>query len=311
MTLDVMAHRGYYNKKILEDGMSGCFENLKYRIETGIADLLWNIGDKIEGFGSSMKFDEEVIASLPLKMAEKKRKTGRPSQGIFPRCSLQNLEVTSDLIKVHRILDGFDETAIRLVKSRIVDACTFILGNAGTETERYAAMELAKMLRKGAVIITDADLVLDRHIAGCFYTKEGSPYIGLDIAVLQKADDAALVNILVHEAYHAWRYFTSDTEYSVIDEKRAWNIALAFSNRYRNMYGIPVEREKEYTENDLLKHADYMANANVNTRFGPGEHIIEKIGYGIANIIEDAADAVDGWSDKLMDRTVSKLENGS
>jgi hypothetical protein len=144
---------------------------------------------------------------------------------------------------------------------------------------------------------------LDKKIAGCFYTKEGIPYIGLDIANTLRTDDAGLIQTLAHESYHAWRYFSSPTEYSIIDEKRAWNTGLQFSNRYRNRYGIPVEREEEYTEGELLIHADYLEKANVNIRYGPGENIIETIGYGIANFIENAADALEGVTEKIIDKT--------
>jgi hypothetical protein len=278
------------------------FEDIFYRAVFRFCEFFWNIADRMDDFAYSMKVDEEVAAALPQKMVEKKRETKPPAEGSFPRCSLKNVEVTAEQIKVHPILDGFDEPAIRLTKARIVEACKFILKNAGSKVERHIAQQLAKMLRKGAVIITDADLVLDRQIAGCFYTKEGIPYIGLDIAAIRKADNADLVNTLVHEAYHTWRHFTSKTEYSIIDEKRAWNIALDFSNKYRNMYGIPIERETEYTESDLLRHSDYWMNGDVNIRFGPGENIIETIGYGIANLIEDAADVVSGWTDKWIDK---------
>jgi hypothetical protein len=285
------------------------FEDLTYNAVEGFCNFLWNIGEGLENFADTIKVDEEMLETIPRKLVEKKRKTKIPAEGIFPRCSVTNVEVTVEQIKVHRVLDGFDESAIGLAKDRIIDACKFIMGNAGSDVEKHTARELVKMLWKGAVIIIDADLLLDKQIAGCFYTKEGLPYIGLDIAVLQKSDDAILVNTLVHEAYHAWRYFTSATEYSIIDERRAWNTALGFSNKYRNMYGIPIEREQEYTEGELLRHSDYFSNINVKVRYGPGEHIIEKIGYGIANLIEDATDVVNEWNLKIMDRTLREYED--
>jgi hypothetical protein len=292
MILDGMPDAGRRCKIIMEDGMPSCFEDLKYRIGMGIADFLWEVGEKLENVINSMKIDEEPLAAIPLKLVEKERKTMIPSEGVFPRCSIQNLEVTADRIKIHRVLDGFDEDALRCARERIVEACTFILGNAGNDIEKNIAGELARMLWKGAVIITDADLVLDTYMAGCFYTIEGLPYIGLDISVLRKSDDAALVDTLVHEAYHAWRHFTSDTEYSIIDEKRAWNIGLAVSNKYRHMYGIPVKRENEYTENELLNNAYYLERANVNIQIGPGEPISENRRYGIAGMIENDMDTV-------------------
>jgi hypothetical protein len=232
--------------------MSDFLESIKYNVGMGFVDFLNAICDKLEKVVENTKVDEAIIETLPRKLVEKKRKTRLPAEGIFTYSALKNIEVTEDQIKVHRILDGFDETLIQAAKERIVDACKFILGNAETESERHIAKQLAKMLWKGAVIITDADLVLDKQIMGCFYTKEDIPYIGLDISKIQKSDDAILVDVLVHEAYHVWRYFTSGTEYSIIDEKRAWNIALSVSNKYRSMYGIPIEKEKEYTEEDLM-----------------------------------------------------------
>jgi hypothetical protein len=64
-----------------------------------------------------------------------------------------------------------------------------------------------------------------------------------------------------------------------------------------------VEREEEYTEGELLIHTDYLEKANVNIRYGPGENIIETIGYGIANFIENAADALEGVTEKMIDKT--------
>ncbi|MDR1143256.1 MAG: hypothetical protein LBK77_03430 [Spirochaetaceae bacterium] len=279
------------------------FEDIFCRAGQGLCDFLWGIADKLDDFAGSIKVDEETSAALPEKMVEKKRKT-KPPAGVFSR-AVQKGGITGEQIKVHRVLEGFDKPAIGLAKNRILDACRFIANNAENEAEGHIAAQLEQMIQKGGLIITDAELVLDRQAAGCFYIKDGTPSIGLDIAALGKADGAELVNVLVHEAYHAWRYFTSGTEYSIIDEKRAWNTALDVSNRYRNRYGIPVERETAYTEADLLKYSEYSSNANVNIRYGPGENIIERAGYGIANLIDDAADVINGWTGKLMDKTFS------
>jgi hypothetical protein len=282
--------------------MPDFFENLTYNAGAAFCGFLWNITEGLEKVVERMKVDESLLDdTLPKKLVEKKRKTPRPVEGVFTCLSLKTVEVTEEQIKVHRILDGFDETSIRRVKARIVDACKFILGNAESGVERQSAQQLARMLWKGAVVIIDADLLMNKHIMGCFYTTEGIPYIGLDISEIQNADNAVLVNTLVHEAYHAWRHFSSDTEYSIVDEKRAWNTALYFSNKYRRMYGFPIEREQAYTEGELLKHADYLWNANVNIRYGPGESILENILYGIGNAIMDATDVVDGWNDKIFE----------
>jgi hypothetical protein len=58
-----------------------------------------------------------------------------------------------------------------------------------------------------------------------------------------------------------------------------------------------------------MKHTEYFMNANVNIRFGPGENIIEKIGYGIANLLEDATDAVNRATGKIMDKTLQTLDS--
>jgi hypothetical protein len=281
--------------------------DLWYNIGMGFCNFLWDAADKLEDFTATIKINEAVLETVPRQFAEKKRKK-IPSGGVFDFPPLRNIEVTESRIKVHHVLDGFDEESLLSAKKRIGEAAAFILNNAESTVEKHIAGQLVKMFMQGAVLITDADLVLDKPIAGCFYTKDGNPYIGLDIAELQKMDDPYLIQTLAHEAYHAWRYFTSRTEYSIIDEKRAWNMGLRFSNKYRNLYGIPIQREKEYTESELLEYDDYCENANVNVRFGPGETLIEKIGYGIANVIEDAADVVDGWTDKIMDKTFQEYD---
>ena len=178
--------------------MSDFLENIKYSLAEGIFNFLNGICDKLERDTSQKEADEALLETLPKKLVEKKRKTRPPAEGIFAYSSLKPIEVTEDQIKVHRILDGFDEASVQSAKKRIVEACGFILGNAEREAERHIARQLANMLRKGAIIITDADLALDKQITGCFYTKNGIPYIGLDISGLQKADDAAVVDTLVH-----------------------------------------------------------------------------------------------------------------
>jgi hypothetical protein len=93
-------------------------------------------------------------------------------------------------------------------------------------------------------------------------------------------------------------------EYSIIDETRAWNVGLRFSNKYRAINGIPIERDSEYTKEELeAMGAEYRNALNVNVRYGPGENLVEKIGYGVANLIEDAADTVDGWADRIKEKT--------
>ncbi|MDR1307234.1 MAG: hypothetical protein LBK74_06650 [Treponema sp.] len=66
---------------------------------------------------------------------------------------------------------------------------------------------------------------------------------------------------------------------------------------------FPVERETAYTEANLLEYTDYSSNANVNIRYGPGENIIEKAGYDIANLIDGAADVINGWTGKVTAAT--------
>jgi hypothetical protein len=283
----------------------------------GLANFLDDFSEKILDLGSKIEIDEEILESIPVRCVEKKRKTRKPSEGILDFCTIKNFEVSVSQIKIHSVLDGFDEEAMRLAKNKIADACRFIFGNAEAGLEKKVALQLMKMLWKGSLLLTDTELVLGKQMAAYFNTVspaeasdlrsvsrgsplDGIPHIGLDIAVFLKEDNANTVEYLIHEAYHAWRYYTSHTEYSIIDETRAWNAGLRFSNKYRTMYGMPVRREEDYTADELMnEYREYAAACNIKIRFGQGETVIEKIGYGIANVIEDATDKINEWTENL------------
>ena len=284
---------------------------LLYRAGWGFCEIGYKLADKLEEFGYNIQVDEDVAASLPIKYTEKKRKTKKPFQRVSGCYPLKKLRLSKNQIKVNTVLDGFDDKYLQTAKKRITAACNFITHNAETRLEKNITVQLVKMFREGALIITDTYLTGNKRIGAYFQPEQttgkalskGFPHIGLDIMTVINNDDAYLVNILAHEAYHAWRFYTGDTEYSIIDETRAWNVGLHFSNKYRAMNDIPVEREKDYTIEELDEMGQEYRNAfNVNLRIGPGESLIEKIGYGIANFIEDIADTIDGWTDRIIEK---------
>jgi hypothetical protein len=284
----------------MTDGIAG--------IVMRLCDAVYKLCDKLDDFASGIEVDEAVLETVPRKYAEKKRETAKPLEGVFDVFPFKNLEAAEDRIKVHAVLDGFDKKCLKRAKRRIIEAGKFITGSAGTRLERKLAAQLAGMLWKGAVTLTDTYLTGNERFGGYFQPPgpNNHAYIGLDITTIMKNNDACLVNNLVHETYHAWRYYTGDKEYSIIDETRAWNTALHFSNKYRAIRGLKIERHNDYTIEELMeKGAEYNNALNVNIRYGPGEHWIEKVGYGIANLMEDAADTIDGWTDKVMDKTFS------
>jgi hypothetical protein len=269
------------------------FEDLMY----GFCDFLWGVADKLDGFAANMKLDTEIAETLPRKYVEKKRKTQKPSETLPDFDWTNTTGVSGHQIRLRGIPAGFSEESILSTKNRIAAACKFILGNAESKTEKHLAAQLAKLLWKGAVSAG----TLEGKRVGTFYGEKAAQYITLDIAAILNTGDAELVDTLAHESYHAWRYFSSDVEYSVVDETRAWNAGLHFSNKYRLMHGIPVRRTAEYTVEEVLKRCAW--NVPVNMRYGPGESFIEKAGYGLANIIENAVDVVEGWTQKIIDRT--------
>ena len=284
---------------------------LLYRIVWGFCEAGYKLADKLEEFGYNIKVDEEVLASLPIKYTEKKRKTKKPDKGALGNYPLKKIDLSEDQIKTDTVLDGFDAEYLQAVKKRIMSAAQFITDNAETKLEKNIATQLAKMFWKGTIIITDTYLTDNEKIGAYFQpvrTKgegllNGLPYIGLDIMTVINNEDAYLVDILAHEAYHAWHFYYGNTEYSVIDETRAWNAGLSFSNKYRVMNGIPVQRYEDYTIEELdVMGPEYKNAFDVNERYGPGENLIEKIGFGIANFMEDIADAIDGWSDKITEK---------
>jgi hypothetical protein len=280
------------------------FEYFTCEVCFGVCGFMVDAAEKLEGWAAGWEFDGAVMETIPRAYAEKRRRGKMPSEGACGFSAREDAGFSENQIGLHRVLDGFDEEAIRSARQKVLVACSFIVANAGCEPERDVALRLAKMLRAGRLMITDTELAGEKHVRGYFCPGGGLAYIGLDIATLLDGDAACAVDILAHEAYHAWRYYTSSREYSIIEEARAWNTGLRFSNRYREMHGIPILRERDYTEDELMeKSGDYLRRSNVKLRFGPGENIIERAGYGIANLIEDAADVVNGWTDKIWEKT--------
>ena len=299
-----MTHR-HFIERLLE---SQLMVDLAY----GFCDILNNLADKLDNFASNMQIDESVVETIPCKIVEKKRMTKKPIKSGFNFYPIKKLIISENQIKVDSVLDGFDEECLREGKKRIIISGKFIMNNAETKLEINLAFQLAKMFHRQAIIITDTYLTSNERYGAYFQPKSPTEeflsnvhsYIGLDIMALIKNDIATLVNILAHETYHAWQFYKGNTEYSVIDETRAWNAGLSFSNKYRAMNGIPFERIKNFTTDELVVMAVEYRNAfNVNIRFGPADNIIEKIGYSIANLIEDASDTVEGWTEKIMEKT--------
>ena len=272
-------------------------------------DFLYKIADKMERFAYNMDIDWDVVGTIPLQYVEKKCKTIKPRHDLFDFLPIKHHNFLENQIKLHAVLEGFDKERIRTAQKRIVEAAKFIIGNAETKMEKELAIQLSRMFRKGAIVITDTYLTGNERSRAFFpskYSNGNTPYIGFDITSLLKNNNACLVNDLIHEAYHAYRYYTSDTEYSIIDEARAWNAALQFSNKYRAMHGIPIKRENEYTIEELSKKGEEYKNAfNVNVRFNFGEHWLEKFFTGLTNILADVNDTIEGWTDKIMDKTCS------
>jgi hypothetical protein len=285
-------------------------------IALGFCDVLNKIADGLDKIVCNMEDDDNVLDTLPTHFVEQKRKDPKPIEGILDKISQLDLEFHEDQIKVHTLLEGFDENSLRVVKKRIISASKFIMGHAETKLERDIASQLARMHWKAAIVLTDMYLIDKEKTKAYFKNKHnpgksplnGLPHIGLDISEVIKNDDACLVNSLVHEVYHAWRHYHSNIAYSIIDEARAWNISLHFSNKYRVLYGLPVEREKDYTIGELFEIAAEYRNAlDYKIKYGPGEHWIEKVGYGIANMIDDAADKVNGGTVWFLDKTIESL----
>jgi hypothetical protein len=287
------------------------FTDIVINIGTRFCDGLYRLAEKLEDVACNMEIDPGVLETVPTKIVEKKRKTKRTGEEFFDARRLKNFEPSEGRIKADAVLDGFDRDILRAVKRRVIDCGKFIMRNAETGEEKNLAVRLAKMFLKEKVIITDTYLTGNESFGAYFQPKQTTEknklidlsYIGLDITTLTKNDNARLINNLVHETHHALHYYTGNTEYSIIDETRAWNAGLRFSNKYRAAHGIPVERDQDYTVEELEKMGPEYKNAfNVNTRYGPPDNIIEKIGYGIANLIDDAADSVNALSGKILDR---------
>jgi hypothetical protein len=281
------------------------------RIGTVFWEGLYSLGDKLEDVAYNMEFDAGVLETVPTNYVEKKRKTKKTDNSFFNARHLKEFEPSEEQIKADAVLDGFDKDSLLIVKRRVINCGKFIMRNAETEQEKNIAVQLAKTFLKGRIIITDTYLTGNERFGAFFQPKQTAEkskvkdlsYIGLDITALTKNDDARLINNLVHEVYHALRFYTGNTEYSIIDETRAWNVGLHFSNKYWAMHGIPIERDKDYTIEELEKMGPEYENAfNVNIRYGPLDNIIEKIGYGFANLIDDAADSINALSDKILDR---------
>jgi hypothetical protein len=251
------------------------FTDFIIKIGTVFWEGLYRLGDKLEDVAYNMEFDAGVLETVPTKYVEKKRKTKKTDNGFFNARHLKNFEPSEEQIKADAVLDGFDKDILLIVKRRVINCGKFIIRNAETEEEKNIAVQLAKTFRKGRIIITDTYLTGNERFGAYFQPKQTAEksklkdlsYIGLDITTLTNNDDAHLINNMVHETYHALRYYTGNTEYSIIDETRAWNAGLRFSNKYRATHGIPIERDKDYTIEELAEMGPEYKNAfNVNIR---------------------------------------------
>jgi hypothetical protein len=73
------------------------------------------------------------------------------------------------------------------------------------------------------------------------------------------------------------------------------------SNKYREENHLTILRKDEYSKNDILtEHSGgSYVNPPVKVRFPHGDNFIEKIGFGVANLIDGAADKINDWALKL------------
>jgi hypothetical protein len=200
------------------------FEGVLYNAMFGFCNFFWNVADKLDDFAAAIEVDEAVLETVPRQFAEKKRKK-IPSKKILGAASVTDREITGDLINVHHILTGFDEDSLQSAKKRTAEACMFILGNAETKVERHIARQFAKMLRKGVVLVTDADLVLDKKMAGCFIQKKEFPISGLILQTRSKQMTRALFK----------RWPTSHTTHGGI-----FRALRNIPSLMKNGHGIPV-----------------------------------------------------------------------
>jgi hypothetical protein len=279
--------------------------NLLEDIVYGVANFLDDISDKLDDIAENIKVDEKVLETLPYEFHEKPRKkrphyplefsaadTVAAENGILPH------DLTELSIPIQGSLAGFNEKSILGTKKRIIEAAHFIAGHAETGEEKCIAVQIVKMLRQGAIRLTNTQ----GEMSSGYFNWNDEPYIGLNIGSILKHDEPFLIDTLAHEACHAYCYYEKDTEYSIIDETRAWNMGLHFSNKYRVFHGLALNRDVDYTETEIMTLcSEYLHGAaNVKIRLGKGNNIIENIGFGIANWIDDLSEKIEDLTDKMF-----------
>jgi hypothetical protein len=279
--------------------------NLLEDVFYGVANFLDDVSDKLGDIVENIKVDEKVLETLPYEFHEKPRKerphcpfvlgaadTAEVENGILPH------DITELLIPIQGSLAGFDEISILGAKKHIIEAARFIVGHVETGEEKCIAVQIVKMLRQGTIRLTNTQ----GEMSSGYFNWNDEPNIGLDIGSILEQDEPFLIDTLAHEACHAYCYYEKDTEYSIIDETRAWNMGLHFSNKYRVLHSLALNRDTDYTEMEVMTLCnEYLFGAaNVKVRLGKGENIIENIGFGIANWIDDLAEKIEDLTDKMF-----------